>query len=324
VLRAQNQITQEQLGRTQDLVDAGVLPQGDLFEIRATMADEKQRMILADNQIQISLINLAQTLGIKDYQNFDIAERDYNILGTEVLENSVYDLIEKAKEARSEIKIAEANKELAELDIQISKGAYQPTLNAFFNYNTRESGQDQIVGFIQDPNSPTRRIGFVDGTNQSVLAENSLPVLGAPRPFFDQLSRNDGFSYGVQLNIPILNGFATRNQVKRSEITAKRAEFELEQAELDLEANVYQAFTDAKGAYEAYEAALVASEAQQKAFEYATDRYDVGLTNAFDFSQAKIRYENTQREALRAKYDYIFKLKVVELYFGIPVRDLKF
>ena len=103
----------------------------------------------------------------------------------------------------------------------------------------------------------------------------------------------------------------------------KRAEFQLEQAELDLEANVYQAYTDAKGAFEAYEAALVASEAQEKAFEYATERYDVGLTNAFDFSQAKIRFENTQREALRAKYDYIFKLKVVELYFGIPVRDLK-
>jgi outer membrane protein len=107
-------------------------------------------------------------------------------------------------------------------------------------------------------------------------------------------------------------------------VAVKRAEYQLEQAELDLEANVYQAYTDAKGSLEAYEAALVASDAQQRAFEYATERYAVGLTNAFDFSQAKIRYENTQREALRAKYDYIFKLKVVELYFGIPVGDLKF
>mgnify|MGYP001361690995 FL=1 len=65
-------------------------------------------------------------------------------------------------------------------------------------------------------------------------------------------------------------------------------------------------------------------EAQEKAFQYANDRYDVGLTNAFDFNQAKVRYENAQREVLRAKYDYIFKLKVVELYFGVPVRDLKF
>lgn len=324
VLKAQNEVTQEQIDRTRELVEAGVLPEGDLLEIRATMADEQQKMILAENQIQISLISLAQTLGIQDYQNFDIVERDYDVFGSEILENSVYDIIERAKEERSEIKIAEANKELAEKDVELAKGAYLPTLGAFFNYNTRATGQDQVVDIIPDPDNPTRQIGFVEGTNQSVLTPNTIPVLGSPLPFFDQLSRNDGFSYGVQLNIPVLNGFATRNQVKRNEIGVLRAQYRLEQAELDLEANVYQAFTDAKGAFKAYEAALVAVEAQEKAFEYATERYAVGLTNAFDFSQAKVRYENAQREVLRAKYDYIFKLKVVELYFGIPVRELKF
>ena len=324
VLKAQNEVTKEQLDRTQELVDAGVLPEGDLLEIRATMADEKQRMILAQNQIQISLISLAQTLAIKDYENFDIVDRDYAIFGNEILGNSVDEVIARAKEERSEIRIAEANRDLAEQDVALAKGAYLPTFGAFFNYNTRETGQGRITGGILDPNEPTRQIGLVQDTEQIVVAPNTIPTLGSPLPFFEQLYRNDGISYGVQLNVPILNGFATRNQVKRSEINVKRAEFQLEQAELDLEANVYQAYTDANGAFEAYEAALVASEAQAKAFEYATDRYDVGLTNAFDFSQAKIRYENTQREALRAKYDYIFKLKVVELYFGIPVRELKF
>ncbi|MBT8319529.1 MAG: TolC family protein, partial [Gramella sp.] len=324
VLKAQNEVTQQQLLRTRDLVDAGVLPEGDLLEIQATMADEKQRMIIADNQIQISLIGLAQTLGIQDYQNFNIVDRDYDIFGNEILENSVYDVIERAKEERSEIRIAEANRELAEMDVDLTKGAYLPTLNAFFNYNTRESGQGRIIGSVLDPDDPTRQIGLVESTNEVVVAPNVIPELGNPLPFFEQLYLNDGITYGLQLNVPILNGFATRNQVKRNEINVKRAEFQLEQAELDLEANVYQAYTDAKGAFEVYEASLVAAEAQERAFEYATERYDVGLTNAFDFSQAKIRYENTQREALRAKYDYIFKLKVVELYFGIPVRDLKF
>lgn len=324
VLKAQNEVTQQQLLRTQDLVEAGVLPQGDLLEIRATMADEKQRMIIADNQIQISLIGLAQTLGIKDYQNFNIAERDYNIFGNEILDNSVYDVIERAKEERSEIRIAEANRDLAEMDVTLTRGAYLPTLNAFFNYNTRESGQSRIIGSTLDPNEPTRQIGIVESSNEIVVAPNAIPTLGSPLPFFEQLYRNDGVTYGLQLNVPILNGFATRNQVKRNEVNVKRAEFQLEQAELDLEANVYQAYTDAQGAFEVYEASLVAAEAQERAFEYATERFNVGLTNAFDFSQAKIRFENTQREALRAKYDYIFKLKVVELYFGIPVGDLKF
>jgi outer membrane protein len=324
VLRAQNEVTQEQIERTQELVDAGVLPEGDLLEIRATMADEQQRMILAENQIEISLISLAQTLAIQDYENFDIVERDYDIFGSEILQNSVYDIIEKAKEEREEIRIAEANKELAEKDVELAKGAYLPTLGAFFNYNTRESGQGRIIGGEIDPEQPFREIGVVQETSQVVVAPNTIATVGEPLPFFDQLSRNDGFSYGFQLSIPFLNGFATRNQVRRSEIGVLRAEYQLEQAELDLEANVYQAVTDAKNALKAYEAALVAAEAQERAFEYATERYDVGLTNAFDFSQAKVRYENAQREVLRAKYDYIFNLKVVELYFGIPVGELKF
>jgi outer membrane protein len=63
---------------------------------------------------------------------------------------------------------------------------------------------------------------------------------------------------------------------------------------------------------------------QQLAYQYAQQRYDVGLINAFDFSQSKTRYDNAVIDVNRAKYDYIFKLKVLELYFGVPVSELKF
>jgi outer membrane protein len=289
VLKAQNLVTSDQLKRTTELVDAGVLPKGDLLQIEATNADEQQRIIVAENNIQISLISLAQTLLIKDYQNFDISEDDYDVFGNEILMQSPYDLIAKAKEERYEIKIAEENKGIAEKDVQLARGAYYPTLTAFYNYNTRYADNDAFN-----------------------------------RDLKTQLYENDGTSYGLQLNIPVLNGFATRNQVQRSEINVKRAEYQLEQAELDLEADVYQAYVDAQGALKAYEAATVALNAQEQAYEYATERFDVGLTNAFDFSQSKSRLEIAQTEVVRTKYDYIFKLKVIELYFGIPVTELKF
>ncbi|TDN95618.1 outer membrane protein [Salegentibacter sp. 24] len=324
ILRLQNEVTQEQLERTKQLVEAGSLPQGDLLQIQATYADELQRIIVARNNIRISLISLAQLLLIEDYESFDIVERDYDIFGTEILGNSVEDIVEQAKEERSEIRIAEANLEIAKKDIEIAKGAYYPSLGAFFNYNTRESGQGRIVGVEVDPNDPTREIGIVEETGDIVVTPNTISTLGNPLPFFDQLQRNDGISYGLQVNIPIFNGFSTRIQVRRSEVNARRAKYELEQAELDLEANVYQAYVDAEGALEAYEAALVAANAQEQAFEYATQRFDVGISNAFEFSQAKLGYENAQSEVLRTKYDYIFKLKVLELYFGVPVTGLKF
>lgn len=293
VISAQNELTQEQLLRTQELVDAGVLPSGDLLEIKATNANELQRIIVARNDIKIALISLAQLLRIEDYETFEVAEAaELDIAGEAILDKPVEELLESAKLNRFEIKVAAVNTEIAEKDVEIAKGAYWPTLGGFFNYNTRESGA--ITG-----------------------------IPGSPLPFFEQLYLNDGISFGFQMNLPILNGFATRTAVQRNLINVQRAELELEQAELDLESDVYQAYVDAKGAIKAYEAALVALEAQQQAHIYARERYEVGLTDAFDFSQAKLRLENAQIEALRAKYDYIFKLKVIELYFGIPVTELK-
>ena len=324
VTQAQYAITMEQLERVEDLVEAGVVPRGDLLEIKANAASETQRMIVAENQIKISLIALAQILLIEDYENFDIAERDYQILGSEIQEIPVSEVIEAAEEERYEVRLAEVNEEMARKQMEIAEGAHWPTLAAFFNYNTRESGFGRIISGGLDPEEPFRQIGIVQETEQIVVAPNMVTEIGDPLPFFEQLQLNDGMSYGVQLSIPIFNGFATRNAVKRSEIEILRSEYALEQAKLDLEADVYQAFTDAEGALKAYEAALVALEAQQLAFEYATERYDVGLTNAFDFSQAKFNFENAQSEVLRAKYDYIFKLKVLELYFGVPITDLKF
>jgi len=330
-LESQNQVTEDQIQRTNELVDAGVLPRGDLLEIRATDASEKQSIALTENTVKISLISLAQLLKIQDYENFDIEDEGYTIIDEGIGEKSVEELITAAKENRSEIKIAQSNFDIAKKDLQIARSSYLPTLNAFINYNTRESDRISGIESIIDPDNPIVQsefpIGVVEGTGESVFGFEpniiGLRELDA-LPFKEQLYMNDGISYGVQLNVPIFNGFATRNNVKRNKINVQRQEYFLEQAKLDLESNIYQAFVDVKGSLKAYEAAQTALESQELAYQYAKDRYDVGLTNAFDFSQSKLRYDNTKIDANRAKYDYIFKLKVLELYFGISATDLKF
>ena len=327
VLISQNQVTKEQIERTEELVEAGSLPRGDLLEINATDASEQQAIINAQNNVQISLIGLAQLLLIKDYENFDIEDEGYNIVDDGVASRDISSIIASAKENRSEIKIAEQNVELAEMDLKISKGSNYPTLSAFFGYNTRYANTPNFSQEI-DPNNPTitSQIGTVEATGQAVVADfpNATLVEVPADPLKDQLYLNDGIGYGLQLNIPILNGFNIKSNVQRSRVSLERARFQLEQAELDLESTVYQAYVDAKGSLKSYEAAQLALESQELAYSYAKERYDVGLTNAFDFSQSKLRYDNSSIELNRAKYDYIFKLKVLELYFGIPATELKF
>ncbi|WP_299762826.1 TolC family protein [uncultured Dokdonia sp.] len=288
-IQAQNAITLEQIERTQELVDGGVLPEGDLLEIRATAASERQRIVAAENSVILSKINLAQLLAVENYRDFDVVDGSYSIFGEEIVNSPVESIIDSAKENRYEIKIAEQNLEIAKKDLQISKGARYPTLSAFFGYDTRFTTND-----------------FID------------------IPFRTQLYTNDGINYGLSLNVPIINGFGVRNAIKRSKLNIENNEIAVKQAKLDLESTVYQSYTAVKAAKESYEAAKVALESQQLAYEYAKLRYDVGRTNAFDFSQSKLRYDNAQIELTRSKYDYIFRIKVLELYYGVPATELKF
>lgn len=327
VLRSQNTVTKEQIERTQELVDAGSLPRGDLLEIQATDASEQQSIINAENTVRISLISLAQLLLIKEYETFDIEDEGYDLIDGGIAAKEISEILAKAKESRSEIKIAEQNVELAKKDLQIARGSYYPTLSAFFGYNTRYANTPSFISEV-DPDNPstTQQIGVVEATGQAVVSDfpNTITREVASDPFIDQLYQNDGIGYGLSLNIPIFNGFSTRANVKRNKINLERSKYQLEQAELDLESTVYQAYVDAKGALKSYEAAQTALESQQLAYDYAKERYDVGLTNAFDFSQSKLRFDNAQIELNRSKYDYIFRLKVLELYFGVPATELKF
>src|SRR5690606_3106813 len=298
-------VTLEQLQRTNDLVDAGVLPRGDLLEIKATDASEKQKISVAENTVEISLINLAQLLLIKDYKNFDIIDEGYEIIQDDIAEKPVQEIIEAARENRSELKIAEENVELAKKDLQLARSEYYPSLSGFINYNTRESDAARILQGGIDPNQPSQPIGIVEATGDVVVAPNYALISTAALPYTEQLYLNDGISYGVQLNVPIFNGLSVRNNVKRSKINLKRTEFQLDQAKLDLESNVYHEYVDANVEFKDFEAATVALESQELAYQYTKNRDDVGLTNAFDFSQSKLRFDNSKIEENRTKFEYI-------------------
>ncbi|WP_309641769.1 TolC family protein [Flavobacterium sp.] len=299
-IKVQNEqldINQKQLTRTQELVNAGSIPRGDLLDIKATVAGDKQRVIAAENTLLISKLSLAQLLQLEDFQNFDIVDADYEAKQSEVMFQTPEAIYQKAREERVEVKIAKTNLEIAEKDVQISKGAYQPTLQGFYRFNTR-------ISYAEVP---------------TFDATGNFTGYGNPAPFFNQFSDNKGHNFGVQLNLPILNGFSARNGVARSKVALERSKIALSQSELDLERNVFTAYTDAKGAYNTYESAVAALEARESAFNYAKERYAVGMMNAFDFNQAQSLFANAQSEVLRTKYDYIFKTKIVEFYFGLQI-----
>jgi len=288
VLQSQQNVSNQEYERTKDLVDAGALPQGDLLEIQATIATQEQQIVSAENSLLISKIQLAQLLLIEDYASFDIVDVDYQVPPSNVLSESPETIVAKAKETRYDIKIEEANTKIAEYNLKMARGSLQPSISGSYNF----------------------------GSNYFTSQLFDTP------DFETQMTDNKSHNFSIRLNIPIFNGFATRNNVRRNQVSLERSKNALEQANLDMETTVYQAYNDTNGAQKAYEAAQKTLLAREEAFNYARERYNVGLLNAFDFNQSQNRYEAAQSEVIRTKYDYIFKLKVLEFYFGIPIVDI--
>jgi outer membrane protein len=295
VQQEQKAINEKQLARSQELVKAGSVPRGDLLDIKATVASSNQKVIAAENALLISKLSLAQLLQLKEFYDFDVTDETSVKDENNILAQTPVAIYEKAKEQRTELKIAKTNLEIAEKNVAIAKGGFQPTLQGFYNINTRISYAD-----------------FYTSQNNVIVSQRA-PSFG--KQFID----NKGQTFGAQLSIPIFNGFSAKNNVERSKVSLEKSKIAVEQQELTLERNVYTAFTDAKGGLNAYESSLSALEARQEAYNYAKEKYAVGMMNSFDFNQAQTLLSTAQSEVLRTKYDYIFKIKILEFYFGIPI-----
>lgn len=295
VQQEQYLITEKQLNRATELADAGSIPRGDLLDIKASLIKNKQNVVSAENALLISKLSLAQLLQLKEFEQFDVVDEIPVLVDNSILNQTPTTIFEKSKEFKVELKIAQTNLAIAEKNSAIAKGAYLPSLQGFYGFNTR--------------------VSYADVVSYSGGVISSKPA----NPFWNQFNTNKGQSFGVQLSIPVFNGFSVKNNVERTKVAIEKSKLVLEQQNLDLQRNIYAAFTDTKGALKANETAISALESRQEAFNYAKEKYAVGLMNSFEFNQAQTLFVNAQSEVLRTKYDYIFKLKILEFYFGIPI-----
>lgn len=280
VQTSQLEIAKEELNIANTKFKNGVIPKGDLFEIEANLAKSEQSLVVAENNYLISKISLAQLLMIDDYSNFEIADENYDIPETNVLEKSASEIINESIKHRNNIKLAETNLKIAVKDEKIYRSALLPSVSAYYSYNSRV-------------------------------------IIDAPTSLKSQFDLNAGESVGLQINIPLINGFAARSNIKKSKLNVLRSKNFLDQTRLDLENTINQSISDAKGALKAFEAAKKTELARKTAYNYAKERFENGALNSINFFQAQQLYESAQSDLIKAKYDYIFKIKVLEFYFGV-------
>ena len=285
--QAQLLFSQKQLDQVKELVEAGVQPRANIYDVEATLSSDEQNFTVTENSYNLSLLSLSQLLQLP-YDGFEVEIIEVDSPSAALMYNDITPVLDYAFSNRYEIKVAEKDIEGAELSTEISKSGFLPSLS--FNY------------------------GFGSNVFYSNLTDTEAS-------FTNQLNDNKSQSFGLNLRVPIFSQFQNKTAVAKSKIQEDNAKLNLEQAKLNLESNIQRAFTDAQAALKAYEAAKKSVDAQKLAFQNSQERYNLGSMNSFDLEQSRIQLVNAQSRLINAKYDFVFKTKVLDFYLGKPVTE---
>lgn len=285
VAQEQLQISKLQLNKAQQLVAEGVKPKSEVLDAEATLANDEEKLVTAQNNLDLSLLSLAHLLQIS-HKNFDVQELKLNVISPTLKYDNTETIFEKAVVEKPEIKSAELEVKNALFSVEIAKSLYYPTLSLGYNFSTF--------------------YGHTEG-------------LPNQESFLDQFEDNKSHNVNLSLNIPIFNGFKTKSGVSKANINSRLASYALDNEKLKLRETIERAFTDAKAALNQYIASEKSVVAQQESFKNAQDRYNFGAMTSFDFEQVRGRLVNAQSNFINAKYNFVFKTKLLEFYYGIPI-----
>lgn len=312
-------VTQSQVERTQKLLDAGAVSKGALLDIQSQLALEELNLTNAQNQLDIAYLNLAQLLNINVIEGFSIVKPDLLSVSETLLTETPNQIYNSAVTNLPEIKSAEYKVKSSEKALSGAWGGVSPRLSFSAAYGTGYSGLSQritglpsFIGFVPD--------GSVTSSGDTVYSPSFSSPTTEKIPFVDQYKDNVNKSFGFFLTVPLFNRLQTKTAIDRARIQKLNAELTVESTKLQIQKNVQQAYADANGGLKKYIASKKAVDAMKESFKYAEQRFNVGAINPNDYNDTKNRLTKAESDLLQAKYDYVFKIKVLDFYQGKPLK----
>jgi outer membrane protein len=316
LVSARQQVAQSEklILQTKKLVDAGTVPRGNLLQAEAQLATEELAVVNAQNAVDIALLNLALLINLKTTESFDVLAPEIpNPEQMPLLINST-NIYSMALQNQPSIKAAQLRVQSSDKGLLLAKGARYPTLGISGSYGTGYSGLAQrVIGTTL----VTQPIGVTE-TGELVYSSFAQPITERS-PYNQQFKDNVNKSYGIAMSIPIFNNLQIHSQVERAKIQQEQARLNLQQEEINLQRQVQQAYADAVAAFKRFKATQKSVEALAEFFKYAEDRYNNGVMNSLEYNDNKTRLMRAEQDLLQAKYDYVFRMKVLDFYQGKPI-----
>ena len=286
-------LSQEQVNRIEILVNNGKCSDSELFAAKSTLANDQVSVIESNNNVRLSILDLAQLINYPDVVNFDIIS-DVNFDEIDEILNKnidIYNVIESAIQNRPMVKAALTRIEQAKRNIKMYQSGWYPTLGLSASFGTGYFYRFDELSLL--PNDPSQ-----------------LPN----EPFGVQFKNNARTSIGFSLYIPIFDKLSTYYNIKQQKINVKAHELQLEEIKRALVKEIEQAYANALAAKEKYIASQIANTSSQVAFQYEEIKYNAGSSTNYEFNDAKNKYLQAQSKLIQSKFDFLFRIKILKFY----------
>jgi outer membrane protein len=274
----QTDLSREQLDRTKKMYETGRAAEAQIYEIEAQIANDELTEVQTASDLQMAVLQLSQMLELPSPEMFDIetpdADPDF------VLTQKPDAIFETALTSRASVRVEELRLQSSEKNIRIAQSQYFPTLS------------------------------FSAGYSNNYYIINGFDNIS----FASQLKNNRNEYLGFNLNIPIFNRFSTKNNVRSARISRQIQELQLDNTKKALYKEIQQAYYNAITSGEKYRSAEVACKSAEKTFGYTEEKLNNGRATMYEYNNSKTNMTRAQSNCTQAKYDFIFRKKILEFY----------
>ncbi|MDP5138979.1 MAG: TolC family protein, partial [Spirosomaceae bacterium] len=320
VSRKQLEVSKYQIDRTQKLVEGGVLPEVNLFDLEAQLANDELQLVNAENNHESAKLTLRQVLNAPPTQDITVVRVEVPDPKMQPYAESATQVYEEAIRYLPQVKAAEARVLAANKNIELARTVGLPTVTANLNWRTAYSSVAQEITSVTETFNPIAVSATVDG--QTVPFVLNLPSQNFTREniaYFNQLGNNQNTAAGINMSIPIFNSFNAKYNVQGAKIQKMQSELQVDNTLLTIRQNVDQAFISMYNAAKSYSATLTQVKALERSFEAAEVRYNAGASDFVDYNLAKTRLDQAASNLIQSKYNYVFRIKILDFYQNKPL-----
>ena len=321
--KIQLETSEAQLDQTTKLVDAGSLPITNKLDLQSQVASNEVELINAENDVNLAILRLKQYLQIPAEEEFDIVTPEFDAEKYSLIPYSVGEVYSQAETLQPEIKSADLRIQSALIGVRMAKSDHLPSINLQGQFFTNFSDQNRVpTGETEQVIQDLGTIGYL--SNDPTQTVDAFPLIqdvpirevqNIPSQWVD----NRSWSVGFNIGIPIFNGWSTRSNIQRARIQEDQAKINALETRNFLRQTIETAYNDAQAAVKVFDAAEKQVEALEESFRATEKSYNLGALNYIDYQVSSFNLFSAKSNLVRAKFDYIFKLKVLDFYFGNPL-----